>query len=152
MKYAAYLIIGIIIALLVYFGIFSRRPSSTRTNQTEPFLQQTTGWESQTSSQPPITVRVTPLELGKMVSAWKFQVVLDTHTENLNDSLLQAAVLETGDGAIYRPAAWEGSGPGGHHREGVLIFQPIKPSPSYAELKLKNIGGVPERSFRWNLQ
>ena len=55
-------------------------------------------------------------------------------------------------GNIYQPKMWEGPGPGGHHREGVLVFSPIEPAPKYVELRIKNIGGIAERLFRWDVK
>ena len=50
-------------------------------------------------------------------------------------------------GKEYKPIAWEGP-VGGHHREGMLIFNQITPNPKSVELKISNIGDV-VRSFVW---
>ena len=55
-------------------------------------------------------------------------------------------------GNTYQSTMWEGSGPGGHHREGILVFNEINPTPAYIELKIKNVGGVPERLFKWDIK
>lgn len=107
-------------------------------------------WETKTDDRPPVTIKVTPVEFGKGVETWKFRIVLDTHSGSLDNDLLAAVSLAGDKGTVYRPVAWEGAGPGGHHREGTLIFDPIKLLPEYVALTIKDVGGIPERSFRWN--
>lgn len=60
-------------------------------------------------------------------------------------------MLVDASGKQYRPLAWEGDPPGGHHRKGVLVFESIDPPPRSVTLKLRRIGSVPERSFTWTL-
>src|SRR5262245_50124048 len=69
-----------------------------------------------------VTVAVTPLALAPGAARWDFKVVLDTHSQDLSDDLVKSAVLLDGTGGRHAPTAWEGAGPGGHHREGVLKF------------------------------
>lgn len=138
MKYTRFIFIGLIAAGLFYFGIFNRE-------QPQP-----NSWETKTDDQQPVTISVTPVEFGKGVETWKFQVVFDTHSGSLDDDPTQIAVLMDDNGNTYKPIAWEGPGPGGHHREGALVFNPVYPTPAYVELKIKNVGGIPERLFRWN--
>lgn len=109
-------------------------------------------WETKTDDQPPVTIKATPIELGKDAYAWRFQIVFDTHSGSLDDDILAVASLADEKGSTYRPTAWEGLGPGGHHSEGVLMFNSIAPAPQFVELKIKNVGGIPERSFKWNIQ
>ncbi len=102
---------------------------------------------SQTNREGPVTVKVTPLALSA-AEAWRFEVVLDTHSAPLNQDMRAAAALAA-DGAERAPAAWEGDPPGGHHRKGVLRFEPIIPAPASVTLKIRGVGGVAERSFAW---
>ena len=99
-----------------------------------------------------MTVKVTPVEFGQDAQTWKFRIVLDTHSGSLDDNLLRVAVLTDDKGKVYEPVAWEGAEPGGHHREGVLMFNAVQPMPESIEIKIKNVGGVPERSFAWSLK
>ena len=159
--------------LLFYAGIFDGQepqpisdplrqndsPASTRlgeAGEASPQAEQQNvpqnQWETKTDDQSPVTVTVTPLELGKDAQAWKFDIVFDTHSGSLDDDLLIAAVLIDDNGAAYQPTAWEGSGPGGHHREGVLVFDVISPTPSQVTLKIKSVGGVIERTFVWSVE
>jgi len=154
MKYVPHVIIGLVAVASLYFGIIKQEPSQAD-NGSQKEQSADTGensFETQINEQPPVTVKVTPLELRTNNENWKFQVVLDTHSGSLDDDPLTVATLVDDMGKEYRPIAWEGQGTGGHHREGVLIFEPVIPAPSYVELKIKNVGGVPERSFNWNIE
>ncbi len=103
---------------------------------------------SQTSKEGAVTVKVTPLELSAQAAVWRFEVVLETHVVALDQDMTAAATLADGAGREYRPLAWEGDKPGGHHRKGVLTFEPIRPAPSSVTLKIRRIG-VAERTFSW---
>jgi hypothetical protein len=150
MKYLLYIIIGLAVVAIIYFGIFNREQNSQRTEQ--PLNTTQGSLETKTDNQLLVTIKVTPVEFGKEAKIWKFHVVFDTHSGSLDDDPLQVAVLVDDKGNTYQPTAWEGPGPGGHHREGILIFNALIPIPSSVELKVKNVGGVPERSSRWDLQ
>lgn len=106
-------------------------------------------WEAQTDEQPPIAITVTPIELGRNAPTWKFEITFDTHASDLNDDPLRTIVLWDDVGNSYPPTAWEGPGPGGHHRNGVLIFNSLTSAPKYIELIIKNVGGIAERKFKW---
>lgn len=141
MKYLLYIAIVLVaVPLLYYIGAF--QPSGVQQKQ----------WETKTDEQPPVTIKVTPIELGEEAKTWRFTIVFDTHSGSLDDELLAVASLINDTGNAYKPTAWEGPGPGGHHREGVLIFNEINPTPAYVELKIKDVGGVSERLFKWNIQ
>jgi hypothetical protein len=58
------------------------------------------------------------------------------------------AALADSAGREYRAIAWEGDPPGGHHRKGILKFEPIKPAPGSVTLKIRRIGAA-ERTFSW---
>ncbi len=145
MKNIFYAIIGLGAVALLYFGfgVVSReRPQPDQQAGQSDF-------GAKTDDHGEGTVKVTPQALGG--AEWRFSVVFDTHSVDLNQDLMRIAVLTDDRGKEYTPSAWEGAGPGGHHREGVLVFKAVTPA-SYIELKIKDIGGVPERSFKWNLQ
>ena len=141
MKYLLYIVLVLAaIPFLYYIGAF--KPSGVQQKQ----------WETKTDEQLPVTIKVTPIELGEDAKTWRFTIVLDTHSGSLDDDLLAVSSLLGDTGNTYKPTAWEGSGPGGHHREGVLVFEAINPTPTYVELKIKDVGGIPERSFKWNIK
>ena len=99
-----------------------------------------------------VTVAATPVNLSAGAGTWKFKIVLDTHTQDLSDDLMQTAMLLDGAGRKHVPVAWVGAGPGGHHREGVLKFRPVAPAPATIELQIRRVGEATQRSFRWQLR
>lgn len=157
MKYLKFspIILALVFLLYYYFEVYQFRKQTSPPQNKQ--LEQSAGmaqkqWETKSDDQPPVTVKVTPVELGADRETWKFQIVFDTHSGSLDDDLLAVASLVDDKGNMYRSTVWEGPEPGGHHREGVLVFEAINPAPSYVELKIKNVGGIPERSFKWNLE
>lgn len=106
----------------------------------------------QRSSAAGVTVAITPQNLAASAKSWDFKVVLDTHSQDLTDDLVRTAVLLDDKGAKHAPTAWEGAGPGGHHREGVLRFDPVSPRPRSIELLIRRAGETAPRSFRWELK
>ena len=71
---------------------------------------------ARTSSEQGVTVTVRPGRLRPRAKTWNFEIVLDTHSEELGDDLLKSAVLVDGEGRQYKPTRWDGAAPGGHHR------------------------------------
>lgn len=98
-----------------------------------------------------ISIAVTPQSLETGSPTWNFKVELNTHSVELNADLVVSSELIDNEEKSYKPISWEGAPPGGHHREGILKFNPISPKPKSLELKIKNVGGAPERRFKWNL-
>lgn len=111
----------------------------------------TVGLEVQTNRQGVVTIKVTPRVVSASAAAWRFEVVLDTHSAALTQEMRDVAVLSGDAGGEYQPTAWEGDPPGGHHREGVLVFAPISPMPTSLTLKIRGVAGVPERIFTWTV-
>lgn len=109
------------------------------------------GLDTQKSTERRVTVAVTPQSLADGAASWDFKIVLDTHSADLSDDLVKSATLVDNSGNRHAPAAWEGAGPGGHHREGVLRFKPISPRPQSVELQITRSGEAAPRVFRWQL-
>jgi len=107
---------------------------------------------TQKSADRGVTVEVTPSNLSAGAGTWDFNVVLDTHAGDLNDDLVKTAALLDDKGGRHVPVQWDGPGPGGHHREGVLKFKPVSPAPAAIELQIRRAGEADPRSFRWKLQ
>jgi hypothetical protein len=106
---------------------------------------------AQTSRDGGVTVKVTPKNLARGAPTWDFEVVLDTHSADLSQDLAKTAVLIDGRGREHAPIAWTGAPPGGHHREGVLSFKPLAAEADSVTLQIRDVGGVAQRSFRWQL-
>lgn len=110
-----------------------------------------TQWETRTDNQAGIAVTVTPIELSAKSGEWKFDIVMDTHSVELDQDMAKVAALVDDRGKEYKPLRWEGAPAGGHHREGLLVFNQIAPTPKFVELKVSGIGGV-ARNFVWQLK
>jgi hypothetical protein len=108
--------------------------------------------ETRTSASQGVTVRATPKTLAAGAPVWEFTVVLDTHSAELSDDLTKTTALIGPDGKRIGPIAWEGAAAGGHHREGVLRFEPINPVPATVELQIQRPGENAPRTFRWELK
>jgi hypothetical protein len=82
----------------------------------------------------------------------RFQVVLDTHSVALDGYDLKAlSLLRDDTGKTYLPNAVENKGRG-HHREVILTFPKVSPEVKRLEIVIKDVSGVKERTFRWNLE
>lgn len=157
MKYARYIIIGPALIFLAYgvFIIYQNRIQMNKQNSSLPPVKASREqWETKIDDRPPVTIQVTPIEfgIGKGAQTWKFNVAVDTHSVELDQDFMQIITLSDDQGNVYKPTAWEGALPGGHHREGIVVFSPVYSSPQSVELKIKDVGGIPERSFRWDVK
>ena len=106
---------------------------------------------AQSSNERGVTVKVTAKSIRLPGRQWEFDVVLDTHSADLSDDLAQSANLTTDDGRTFKPTGWLGAPPGGHHREGVLVFDVSAPRPGAIELRIDRPGESASRTFRWQL-
>ena len=66
----------------------------------------------QTSSEQGVTVLATPRELSSTAKVWEFEIVLQTHSQDLTDDLAAASTLIADGRLTQAPAAWEGAPPG----------------------------------------
>ena len=142
-----YLIAIFILAGAAFF-VYTRegKQSNERPAQTlQPSTSPISALETQTNSNGPVTVKATP----KFSSEIAFEIALDTHSEELNADLIQAATLMDENGKEYKPLRWEGDPPGGHHREGLLAFGAINRVPRTFKLIIRQVGGIAERNFLW---
>jgi hypothetical protein len=94
---------------------------------------------------------VTPKELSPGASEWVLDIALDTHSVELDDDLVAQTVLVDDQGNEHQPLSWEGDPPGGHHRRGMLTFARVAPFLNVFRLIIKDVGGIAERIFEWNL-
>ncbi len=97
-----------------------------------------------------VDVTVTPktLVLGQRP---RFKLEFNTHSVELDFDISQVTTLTDENGDTYTPPIWDGSPPGGHHREGILTFgQNLKEIKSVT-LSLSNISYVAKREFTWQL-
>ena len=126
---------------------YNPKPASSPTENNSETLDTIQKWESKIDEQASVTVTVTPSDLSLESKEWKFDVVLNTHSVELDQDMTNVAVLMDDD-KEYKPLRWEGAPAGGHHREGVLVFSPITPAPKSIELKITGIADT-VRTFNW---
>ena len=98
-----------------------------------------------------VTVDVKPMTFALGQPA-KFEVSMSTHSVDLGEDMADVSTLTDDQGQEYRPVNWDGDGPGGHHRSGVLEFPALEGTPKSVTLVIRNIAKVPERVFQWNLE
>ena len=98
-----------------------------------------------------VTVDVTPITFAVGQPA-KFEVSMNTHSVELGVDLIAVSTLTDDQGKEYRPVSWDGTGPGGHHRSGVLEFPALEGTPRSVTLVIRDIAKVPERVFQWDLE
>ena len=148
-------VVTVSILVLVLIGgfliFYNPKTVSTPTQNNPDISDASQRWESKIDDQASVTVTVTPTMLSEESGEWKFNIVLSTHSVELNQDMTKIAALIDDSGKEYSPVRWEGASAGGHHREGVLIFNKITPSPKSVELRISDMGGV-FRNFNWQLK
>jgi Spy/CpxP family protein refolding chaperone len=117
---------------------------------------------TQEDTQGAVTVSATLLTPDKPRADGKLavQVKLETHTVDLDPYHLETlALLRDAQGREVQAVGLESPSGSGHHREGILTFPSMDasgkpllgPEANSLTLLLRGIGGVQERSFRWQL-
>lgn len=103
-----------------------------------------------------VTVTVKPITL-KVGEKPVFDLEFNTHSIDLSFNVAKQSYLIYGKGNYgygnrLTDGIWNGSPEGGHHREGTLAFNSVLLSETkFVELIIKNVAGVTERKFKWNL-
>lgn len=98
-----------------------------------------------------VTVVVKPISLSADLPP-QFDVVFDTHTEELDFDVEKISKLMDDLGNEYGKANWNGTPAGGHHRKGVLTFDRVLNSAAGSvTLTFNEIAGIPVRSFSWEV-
>lgn len=133
----------------------TRTPAPTATLVASP-PQETESYETRTDTQGSVTFEVTPIGLSATAERLEFEVVMDTHSVDLEWDLAAHSVLRTDTGLEAQALSWPLGG--GHHYSGTLTF------PSRAEDGTAFLDGarvvtliirdtdVPERAFVWEVQ
>ncbi len=108
-------------------------------------------FQTQTVEGGSVSVAVTPIAL-KLGAPLEFDIAMNTHSVDLSNDMLTAVVLRDDAGKEYAPTGWDGPSSGGHHRSGKIKFAALTTNTKSISLIVKNIAGVPERTFKWNLE
>lgn len=145
----------IILSLIAFVGgfliFYNLKPTSNPTQENFSVSNTQQKWESKVDDQASVTVTVTPSDLSAESGEWKFDIVMSTHSVELDQDITKVAVLVDDSDKEYSPIRWEGAPAGGHHREGVLTFNRIMSTSKSIELKVSGVGDV-VRSFVWQLK
>lgn len=109
------------------------------------------GGPTQTSEGGGVTVVAT---WGGPAAGLRFDLKLDTHSVDLDVLDLSDAVLRNDRGDVLRASRWLAP-PGGHHRQGPLVFEgdagAFLDGAGWIELDLPGIGDTAERVLRWTI-
>lgn len=145
MKWNKY-IIGILTLAIIILGFWIYNP---KTQSTVPVIAvETSVFEPRESSVDGATISVLPETVSAKNSEWAFVIVMDTHSIELDNDLMESVIL-TAAGVQYQPLRWEGDPPGGHHRSGKLVFKAVDPYPPDLTVTIAGIGAP--RIFTWQL-
>ncbi len=134
----------LLLILFIAAGIFAVTKIVNKSDETKEIA-----FSPQTNSEGNVEVEITP-KVSKDKKSWSFKIILTTHSGSLDEDLAKQTFLESNSGEKIEPLKWEGSPPGGHHREGELIFPSFSQTPKSVKLILQSIGQISERSFVWN--
>lgn len=106
----------LITAVLVLITISANKPKSQ--NISYPVQKKTAGAVD-------ISVSVVQLVPNQQP---QFEIKFDTHSQELVSEIDKVSKLTDDKGNTYATSSWNGSAPGGHHREGTLTFTDKLPS------------------------
>ena len=143
-----------IISLFFIVNLAQNKISQTTTENNSPqsnaiapkkdkFISQENEGESVT-----VTVKPKILEVGEKPT---FEVEFNTHSVELSFAIEKLSFLTDDKGKTFNQPVWNGSPPGGHHRSGTLTFSKILSETKYVELVIKDVAGISERKFRFEL-
>lgn len=97
-----------------------------------------------------VDVTVTP-EVLIVGQPPRFKLEFNTHSVELDFDIAKAAEFSDDSGKINKESTWEGSPPGGHHREGTLTFVDNLAETKSVTLILRGVAGISERKFIWQI-
>lgn len=150
------LAISVIMLVVIFTGCSSRfvpsssasPPSSSGASFHEPV-----NGLVQSNTAGPVTIDVEWVRADSV--SLIFNVAMNTHSVDLDGyDLGELAVLRDDVGNEYQPVSWD-SAPGGHHRQGRLIF-PLPASMGqgqvkYVEIVIEDVADIEEMVLRWEL-
>jgi hypothetical protein len=150
MKLGLFIIILVVAGLLATCsaGVAQPQAAQPETTQAQPAAP---AFQTQSNDEKAVTVEVTPLNLPQGGSTLDFEVVFNTHSVDLGFDPVATSVLRDDAGREYPAMEWQGDGPGGHHRSGTLRFKVPDEASDSVEVVIRDVAGVPERVFRWDL-
>jgi hypothetical protein len=147
--------------LVVAFFLGARSLLAWSENDAPDMIQPAAGQpyfptDTMTDEQGAVVVAVTQLNLNGPGETFDFEIVLDTHSVNLDMDLAQNAFLTTDTGLTVSAVEWDAPS-GGHHVSGTLSFpvrlgdQAVLEGAAQVILTIRNVD-APERAFTWEIQ
>ena len=103
------------------------------------------GLDARTVTAGEVDVKIEPRQLDDQAAV--FAVSFDTHSGDLSTDVARTANLEVG-GVAWTDPAWDGDGPGGHHRTGELSFQAAGPANGEVRLSIDGLDAPVEATWR----
>ena len=94
------------------------------------------GLDTRTVTVGEVDVTLTPTRVDDTGAS--LAIAFDTHSVDLHLDIADTATLAV-DGQAWTDPAWNGSGPGGHHREGTLTFTATGPAAGDAVLTIEGL-------------
>jgi hypothetical protein len=143
------MILVIVVGLIAACGAGADQPEMGQAQAGQDVTAPT--FDTQSNDEKAVWVEVTPLNLPEGGTSLDFEVAFNTHSVNLRFDPTTISVLRDDAGREYPALTWEGSGPGGHHRSGVLRFKVPDEATDFIEVVIHDVAGVPERVFHWHL-
>lgn len=143
--------LAIIIGLFIIGSVKNNDKVVTDRDSGNTAVQEKSGLEPQKNEGGNVTVTVKPKNL-KIGSKPEFEIQFETHSVDLSFDVAKQASLVDDQGKSIKGAVWNGTPPGGHHRDGTLSFDGTLVGAKSIDLIIKDVAGIAERKFKWNLQ
>lgn len=143
----------ILVFVILFLGINAVKKTdkkSTGIKTVSSVSKQEKSLNSQENEGGNVTVKIKPKVL-KIGEKPVFEIEFETHSVDLSFDITKISSLVDDKGNFYSNPDWNGSGPGGHHREGILTFNTALSETKFVELIIKDVAEVAERKFKWNL-
>lgn len=136
------LLIPVTLVLLLFLGWTFYSGRNSNTEETRP-ANTTRAYESKRGEMGAVDIEVKPL------SASKYEVILNTHSVNLDFDIRSIVKLSDNNGNEYTAVSWSGDR-GGHHLNGVIQFSTIDPNAKNVKLEISEIENE-VLNFEWEL-
>lgn len=146
------ILVSILVVVLLFLGIntVKKTEKSSKIKSSNNVNQSNNKLNSQENEGGNVIVTVKPkiLEIGKKPI---FEMEFNTHSIDLDFDIAKQVYLIDDKNRILKKSIWNGGSAGGHHRAGNLSFNDLLTETKYVQLVIKDIAGVSERKFKWNL-
>ena len=140
----------IVLAISILLMAIITAGCSSSSAATQKTVSSPAGGQVRSNSGGSVTIAVT--WLGIRDKALSFDIVMDTHSVDLDQyDLGKLSILTDDKGNEYSLVSWN-SQPGGHHRKGKLTFSQVdsQVKPGKLELTISYVAGVSQRTFNWD--